>query len=66
MFNIPFYISYTDFSNFLIQNFASLQLTDDIKFLSWVIINLSFLYFVIELLKFLKGLIYFIWNKVFK
>lgn len=60
MFNIPFFISYSVYSDYVLTTFTSLQLTDDIKFLSYIILNLAYLHFIIVLLKFLKGLIYFI------
>lgn len=60
MFNIPFFINYNDFNTYIVSAFTSLQLSDDIKFLSYIILNLAYLYFIIVLLKFLKGLIYYI------
>lgn len=54
--NIPFYIYWETYLNFINTNFADLVLTDDAKFLGFIFLNcflLVCIYFIFKLLKFI-------------
>lgn len=63
--NMPFYIYWETYLSFLATNFPDLVLTDDIKFIGFIILNCMFIvciYFMVKILKFvlllIKNIIY--------
>lgn len=58
--NIPFYIYWETYLNFITTNFPNLVLTDDTKFLGFIFLNcflLVCIYFIIKILKFIVLLV---------
>ena len=63
---IPFYIDWTSYINWLNTNFASLQLTDSVKFIGFILLNIVLLFLIIEIIRILKFLILLIKNCIYR
>lgn len=63
--NIPFYVSYDTYVKFIETNFSMLTLTDDAKFIGYILVQLLFIFCLYLLIKIFKFVVLFIINKLF-
>ena len=52
--NIPFYIYWDKYIEFIDTNFSSLILSDDVKFLGFIIVNIAMIFCIYLLIKIVK------------
>ncbi|MDO4962604.1 MAG: hypothetical protein Q4E75_00670 [bacterium] len=64
--NIPFYIYWNTYLEFLQTNFGFLNLTDDIKFIGFIILNLAFIFILFIVLKIVKFVVLLGKNLIFR
>lgn len=62
IFGIPLFISYDVVNEFIINNFATLTLSDDIKFITFIIVNFGYIFCIYLLCKLSKFVITFFKN----
>lgn len=62
IFGIPIIISYENWTSFIALNFSTLTLTQDILFISFLLINFIYIYCCIHFIKFCKYFITFVIN----
>lgn len=65
LFGIPLFISYDVVNEFIINNFATLTLSDDIKFITFIIVNFGYIFCVYLFCKLSKFVITFFKNIIF-
>lgn len=63
--NIPFYITYESYIKFIETNFNMLTLTDDAKFIGYILVQILFFICLFLLIKIFKFVVVFIINKLF-
>lgn len=64
--NIPFYIYWETYVNFVNTNFSSLILSDDSLFLGFIILNCFFIYCIVLLVKIIKFVVLLVKNIIYK
>ena len=64
--NIPFYIYWETYVNFVNTNFSSLILSDDALFLGFIILNCFFIYCIVLLVKIIKFVVLLAKNIIYK
>lgn len=64
--NIPFYIYWETYINFVNTNFSSLVLSDDVLFLGFIILNCFFIYCIVLLVKIIKFVVLLVKNIIYK
>lgn len=64
--NIPFYIYWETYVNFVNTNFSSLVLSDDVLFLGFIILNCFFIYCIVLLVKIIKFVVLLAKNIIYK
>ena len=64
--NIPFYIYWEKYIEFIDNNFAFLSLTDDAKFIGFIILNIAMIFCIYLLIKIVKFVVLLIKNTIFK
>ena len=57
IFGIPLFISYDIVNSFILENFSTLSLSDDIKFITFIIVNFGYIFCIYLFCKFCKFLI---------
>jgi len=61
---IPFYISYETYTQFIRTNFSQLTLTDDTLFLGYIFVQFLFIFCLYLLVKLIKFFILYIGNNI--
>lgn len=64
--NIPFYIYWDKYIEFINTNFEFLNLTDDAKFIGFIILNIAMIFLIYLLLKIVKFVVLLCKNTIFK
>lgn len=64
--NIPFYIYWEKYIEFINTNFGFLTLSDDAKFLGFIFLNVALLFLIYLLIKIFKFVILLCKNIIFK
>lgn len=62
LFGIPLFISYDIVNQFILDNFSTLSLSDDIKFITFIIVNFGYIFCIYLFLKLCKFFIIFFKN----
>lgn len=63
--NIPFYINYEEYLNFISSNFSDLILTDDAIFIGFIILNIAMIFGIYLLIKIIKFVVLLCKNIIF-
>lgn len=61
---IPFYITYETYTQFISDNFPQLVLTDDALFIGYIIVQLLFIFCLYLLVKLIKFIVLYIGNNI--
>ena len=64
--HIPFYIYWEEYIKFIYTNFPDLVLSDDAKFLGFVILNIAMIFCIYFLIKIIKFVVLLCKNTIFK
>lgn len=64
--HIPFYIYWETYIEFITNNFPDLILTDDAKFLGFIILNIAMIFCIYLLIKIIKFVVLLCKNTIFK
>ena len=60
--HMPFYIKWATYLSFVEQNFSDLHFTVDTLFIGYIILNVAYIFLIIQLLKFIYTLCIYIKN----
>lgn len=60
--HMPFYIKWATYMNFIEHNFIDTQFTVDTLFIGYIILNIAYIFLIIQLLKFIYTLCIYIKN----
>lgn len=64
--HIPFYIYWETYIEFITNNFPDLMLTDDAKFIGFIIMNVAMIFCIYLLIKIIKFVVLLCKNTIFK
>ena len=64
--HIPFYIYWETYINFISTNFPNLVLTDDAKFIGFIILNVAMIFCIYLLIKIIKFVVLLGKNMIFR
>ena len=64
--NIPFYIYWDKYIEFINTNFSSLILSDDVKFLGFIIVNIAMIFCIYLLIKIVKFVVILVKNLIYR
>lgn len=64
--HIPFYIYWETYIEFITNNFPDLILTDDAKFIGFIILNIAMIFCIYLLIKIIKFVVLLCKNTIFK
>lgn len=64
--HIPFYIYWETYIEFITNNFPDLMLTDDAKFIGFIIMNIAMIFCIYLLIKIIKFVVLLCKNTIFK
>ncbi len=64
--HIPFFISWEVFENFIITNFPTLILSDDCKFITFILVQFIFIFCIYLIVKIAKFIILLFKNMIFR
>jgi len=64
--HIPFYIYWETYIEFITNNFPDLMLTDDAKFIGFIILNIAMIFCIYLLIKIIKFVVLLCKNTIFK
>lgn len=64
--NIPFYIYWDKYIEFINTNFSDLFLTDDAKFIGFIILNIAMIFLIYLLIKIIKFVVILCKNLIFR
>ena len=64
--HIPFYIYWEIYIEFITNNFPDLMLTDDAKFIGFIILNVAMIFCIYLLIKIIKFVVLLCKNTIFK
>lgn len=64
--HIPFYIYWETYIEFITNNFPDLMLTDDAKFIGFIILNIAMIFCIYLLVKIIKFVVLLCKNTIFK
>lgn len=64
--HIPFYIYWETYVEFVSTNFPDLMLTDDAKFIGFIILNIAMIFCIYLLIKIIKFVVLLCKNTIFK
>ena len=62
--NLPFYVSYESYIQFIMNNLPRLELSDDALFIGYLFVQLFFIFCIYLLVKLLKFIILYIGNNI--
>lgn len=60
--HIPFYIKWVTYLNFIEQNFSDIQFSVDTLFIGYIILNIAYIFLIIQLFKFIYTIVIYIKN----
>lgn len=60
--HIPFYIKWVTYLSFIEQNFSDIQISIDTLFIGYIILNIAYIFLIIQLFKFIYTIVIYIKN----
>ena len=60
--HIPFYIKWVTYLSFIEQNFSDIQISVDTLFIGYIILNIAYIFLIIQLFKFIYTIVIYIKN----